>query len=329
MTAGPALLITNGDAAGSLLRKAFQGTEVLPWRDVLHDGPVPLTNSFSELSNIRVEFLASKGWGNSADLQAMFDARDRGLANQGDFAAVKLWFEHDLYDQLQLIQLLDWFGDQRHDGDLLLVQADDFLGRQSLEALIEMQALEAPVSDDQRELAKRAWAAFRQPNPESWAGLLSSPPTALPHLAAAIRRSLEELPQPGSGLSRTQRAILEAVKGGVSRPLELFTTVQQGEDAAFMGDWSFWDRLDGLANAASPLIEGLTGTPFQPDWSDEQRAAYFKSEVKMTDFGTQVLAGKQDHTVRNGVDRWVGGTHLTNDALWRWESNEERLIAPD
>ena len=28
------------------------------------------------------------------------------------FEEVVLWFEHDLYDQLQLIQLLDWFSHQ-------------------------------------------------------------------------------------------------------------------------------------------------------------------------------------------------------------------------
>jgi len=328
MTAGPVLLITNGDSAGSLLRKAFQGTEVLPWRDVLHDGPVPLTNSFSELSNIRVKFLASKGWGDPSNLQAMFDARDRGLAHHGEFARVTLWFEHDLYDQLQLLQLLDWFGDQRRDDGLSLVQADDFLGRQSLESLIEMQALEAPVSDDQRELAKRAWLAFRKPSPEEWAALLSSKLDALPHLASAIRRSLEELPHPGTGLSRTERAILEAMKAGVSTPLELFTTVQQSEEAAFMGDWSFWDWLDGLANAETPLIDGLTGAPFRPDWSDDERAAYLKSDVRLTDFGAQALAGAKDHAASNTIDRWIGGTHLTNDALWRWDSGKDRLIGP-
>jgi hypothetical protein len=36
------LIITNGDAAGELLRRATPGTEVLPWRDVLHEGPVHL-----------------------------------------------------------------------------------------------------------------------------------------------------------------------------------------------------------------------------------------------------------------------------------------------
>jgi hypothetical protein len=77
------------------------------------------------------------------------------------------------------------------------------------------------------------------------------------------------------------------------------------------------------------LIEGLTGSPFRPDWSDDERAAYLKSDVKLTGFGAQVLAGEKDHAAYNAIDRWIGGTHLTNDSLWRWELGEERLIRPD
>ncbi len=35
------LNITNGDSAVELMRKAGISGEYLPWRDVLHDGPVP------------------------------------------------------------------------------------------------------------------------------------------------------------------------------------------------------------------------------------------------------------------------------------------------
>ena len=59
------LIITNGDAAGEVLRKAFTGTEVLPWRDVLHEGPVPLTDTFEELSELRADFLAARYWLNT------------------------------------------------------------------------------------------------------------------------------------------------------------------------------------------------------------------------------------------------------------------------
>ena len=34
------LHITNGDCVADTLREAIEG-EVMPWRDVLHDGPVP------------------------------------------------------------------------------------------------------------------------------------------------------------------------------------------------------------------------------------------------------------------------------------------------
>ena len=78
---GYRLIVTNGDAAGELLRKAFTSTEVLPWRDVLHDGPVPVTDTFEELSELRADFLAERGWGDPDALRENFQARDRGLAH--------------------------------------------------------------------------------------------------------------------------------------------------------------------------------------------------------------------------------------------------------
>ena len=59
-----------------------------------------------------------------------------------------LWFEHDLYDQLQLLQILDWFSREQMnaDGSLLLVQASEFLGRQTEVEIEALRALEEPVS---------------------------------------------------------------------------------------------------------------------------------------------------------------------------------------
>lgn len=52
------LVITNGDAAGELLRRSLPGAEVLPWRDVLHEGPIPLTGTLETLTAGRIEYLA-------------------------------------------------------------------------------------------------------------------------------------------------------------------------------------------------------------------------------------------------------------------------------
>ena len=37
----PKLIVTNGDSAAERLREAGIKGHIIPWRDMLHDGPVP------------------------------------------------------------------------------------------------------------------------------------------------------------------------------------------------------------------------------------------------------------------------------------------------
>lgn len=322
------LIITNGDAAGEILRKVIRGAEVMPWRDVLHEGPVPLTDTHEELSVVRARFLADRGWGDREGAREAFRARDRGLAHHGVFERVVLWFEHDLYDQLQLIQILDWFAGAGRAGDtLLLVQSSDFLIAQEPETLASMRQLETPVDEAQFALARRAWDAFRQPTPEHWAGLLADDLTALPYLKPAVQRMLEELPSARTGLSRTEHEILLAIDNGTDNPRHLFLAVQGQEEAAFMGDWSFWTCLDGLGAPDAPLVAGFEGA-FDPAGSPDALKAYFNSTLRLTELGEAVLSAAADRAEHLPVDRWFGGTHLTGGNLWRWDRDEERLVEP-
>jgi hypothetical protein len=322
------LVITNGDAAGELLRRTLQGAEVLPWRDVLHEGPVPLTDTLEPLTAARVEYLTGAGGGEIGAIEFELTARDRGLAMSPNFDRVVLWFEHDLYDQLQMLQVLDWFAEHPRDpGTLLLVQAEDYIGRQEPEAIEALAATAAPVTESQLDLAKRAWTALRQPTPEAWARFLDEDLSALPFLKPAVMRMLEELPG-RDGLSRTERQMLATAEaGGSITALALFVAVQKQEDAEFMGDWSFWRLVDQLALAEEPLIAGLEAAPFE-DTDPELAKAYLTSQLSLTSLGKAVLAGRADWTEHHVVDRWWGGTHLTEDALWRWDAEAEELIPP-
>jgi len=89
------------------------GVEVLPW---LHEGPAPVTHSLAELTDIRANYLARDG-GDLDQTRTILQARDRGLARSTSFDRIVLWFEHDLYGQLQLLQVLDWFSLQREEED--------------------------------------------------------------------------------------------------------------------------------------------------------------------------------------------------------------------
>src|SRR6478736_4180755 len=105
--APPALLhVTNGESAGNTLRQTGLGGAVLSWQDVLHEGPVPALPP-AELRAVRARFLSECGWGSERSLLNSFERRDRLFEHALEAQTrVVLWFEPDVYDQLQLLEAL-------------------------------------------------------------------------------------------------------------------------------------------------------------------------------------------------------------------------------
>jgi hypothetical protein len=321
------LIITNGDDAVARMREAGIPGEILPWRDILHEGPVPPSLPLEDLSAVRADFLAQRGWLAKEELHAAFRSRDAMIRRHREFESVVLWFEHDLYDQLQLIQLLDFFATERREG-LYLIQAGKYLGLEKPKALKAHFHLMEPVTDAQLALARLAWNGFRAPTPEPWAWLLGGSTRILPFLRLALLRLLEELPHPASGLSRTEAAILSLVSGGVKKPPELHKAFAHAEEAFFMGDLSFYHALDGLGAGAAPLIAGFKGLTFSPSMPEEERDAYLAAELSCTHLGITVLSGKSDALQHRPLDRHIGGYWLHSRAPWRWNPENGQLLPP-
>ncbi|MET0396958.1 MAG: DUF1835 domain-containing protein, partial [Longimicrobiaceae bacterium] len=272
MPDAPATLhVTNGDAAAEPLRRAVPGGEVLPWRDVLHEGPVPAGLAPAELDRVRARFLAG-GRATPDEVLADLEARDAALAAAAGGGEVVLWFEHDLYDQLQLLQVLDRLGDGDTAGARVsLVCIGEFpgvepfhgLGQLTAEQLASLYPGRAPVTAGQRALARAAWAAFRAPDPTELERVLAGDTGALPFLRGALLRHLEQFPAVGDGLARTERQVLEAVAAGAATPGEIFVADQAREERVFMGDTTLWGYVAGLAAGPEPLLRAADGAPFR------------------------------------------------------------------
>jgi len=333
------LHVTNGDAAVTQLRSAELPGQFLPWRDVLHEGPVPADLPLPELSRLRAEFIASCGWGRADDTLRQFQARDAALQASAQEDEVLLWLESDLHDQLQLCQVLDWYHDQSpKPRRLSLIAADRganderFRGietptkAQRIRILCETRT---QITRDQLKLGAKAWAAFRKPEPTALDVLRREGTPPLPDLGPAIQRLFEELPAPGSGLSRTERAALAAVAEGARAPAEIFVGVHTKEERPFMGDWSFWRVLARLASGARPLLELASGA--RPRFPPEvpAAAAFGNQRFRLTPAGRDALAAQLDAVKTNGIDRWLGGTHLTEAGkVWRWDGASGTLVKP-
>ena len=315
------LHITNGDSVVGTFRQVRFPGAYLPWRDVLHDGPVPQTATLSELSDVRAPTLAGFGWGDYEDLRAGFAARDKVLEDSGKHEEVVLWFEHDLYDQLQLLQLLDWFSSNGNGGKLSLIQVNSYpgvkpfygLGQLSGPQLARLFPTRATVTQAHLVAAREAWQAFRSADPVALLELTERAEQksyALPFLAKALQRFLQEYPWTIDGLSRIERQILQTVGPGQRKRQEIYFESRKHEDVPW-GDASVYLRLDGLAEGANPALVEV-----------------HKNEYAVTDAGQKLLDGKADWIKLNGgINRWLGGVHLNGQqAQWRWDDSNKTLV---
>lgn len=294
------LHVTNGTSVS--LAESGIGGEILAWVDVLHEGPVPSGIDDDELRRVRGIFLDG-AWQSSGAARAELARRDRTLARHEE---IVLWFEHDLYDQLQLIQVLDRLGGSKT--RLNLICTDQYLGPMTGGELALLWPKRRPVGQEQFDLASAAWRAFRSPDPMNLQALLEHDTSALPFLAGALRRHLQQFPAIENGLSRTEQQILEVLSEGPRTFAELFPAEQQREERIFMGDSSLFRYVRGLTEARAPLAQERDGV------------------YRLTETGREVLAGRADHVRLNGINRWLGGVHLVgHETLWRWDQSANVL----
>jgi hypothetical protein len=208
-----------------------------------------------------------------------------------------------------------------------LICIGSFTGRQNFKGLGELTPDELAslldtrqrVSERQYSCAERAWRAFRAPDPRELEDLLRTDTSALPFLAAALRRHLEEFPWTIDGLSRTERRLMELAQPA---PIDLwaaFPRMHDLETAFYIADASFWGLVLALASSTPPLVAvEVTARP-------PQRLP--RGTVSLTETGRAVLQGATDRVRRVGLDRWLGGVHLEgSEATWRWDGAERRIV---
>ena len=253
--------------------------------------------------------------------------RNRSLAEFcQQYEAVELWFDVRPEAQLQLIWLLDYFRSYPEAAEKLklrLVDLDDGRARGTLAGGVRRAV---DVTEKELETASAAWQAYRSPTPEACFDLLGKDLSALPLLKPVLIALLDELPSVSTGLGATEMRMLELIARGYSLTNALFHLYQLRQTRIF-GEWEHGYLLDGLAFGPKPAVAGLDEELRTLDRENlrDRHPAYLRSRLSLTEFGKAVLAHKEDFSRHNPIDRWWGGTHLTNDNLWRWSPT---LIKP-
>lgn len=315
------LHVANGSSVTTTLAAAGVPGTLSIWADPLHDGPVPGGLDDDALMEVRRQHHAPSTA--AADPENDMRHWREAIANHHAYDELVLWFEHDLFDQLNLIQLLPFI--RAHvpaSKTVSLICVGAFQGYPHFHGLGELQAPDLaslfptrqPVTAAQYNLADEAWRAFREPTPEALDALVGAPEaarhdSALPFLARALRRFLEDYPWTRDGLSRTERRLMTLASERRADWPAVFPRMIEGEDAYYVTDTELIALTESLAGGSTPLLAETNGS------------------LSITPAGRDVLDGRADRVALCGIDRWFGGVHLEGRAVpWRWDAGRDRIV---
>ena len=301
------LNIINGDTCIKIIKEANIKGEFLSWQDFLHEGSVPAELNLEELSLIRAKFISEYRLGEFSEIYKKFKERNNQLKAYSKYDKIILWFEHDLHDQLQLLQLLDWFTDKKlNDIQLILICSNNYLGESTTQQIKKMLHYAIDVTPQHYKLAHEAWSAFREPTPKTWFKLLKKTTAILPFLKPAIFRMLEEFPNTKTGLSRTEYQALLIISNGIDEAKDIFEKCQSFEERKFIGDIIFWKILNNFEN--HNIIK-----------------RDINNKLTITPLGKKLIDGKYFWFDIMPIDRYIGGCHLTLENLWCWDIPSKTL----
>lgn len=293
------------DIAHTLRLAGFKGA-FQSFIDPLCMGPVPAVPA-QQLHALRNHYISQVFGMPLADVQRRSHEEYSALAQLDGCAHAVLWCEADAYDQLFLIRVLA--GIERLPAKLELIELDQVpgvqrfigIGQLAPDLLAWLWPQRRRLDEAALALARRAWAAYCAPSPLAWAQLAHAPTPALPLLAPALLRQLQELPGLADGLSLTERLALSIVAEAGSVPWgRVFAELMaRREPLPCLGDMMFHALLRPLIDAPTPLLDEA-----------DTHLAWPQRRLSLTALGRRVLAGEAYWLDQAAPERWVGGVRL-------------------
>src|SRR6185295_3947472 len=318
------LHIHNGESTAGTLREFGFAGDHFAFKEVLMCGPTPAGLSQDDWFAVRAKFLADEYEPELEDAERDLRKQEHILDCIAEHDEVILWFEHDLFCQINLVYLLDRLS-QRPSGATRLglicigeyPGIDDFrgLGQLTGEQLASLFDTRHEVSALELSTAARAWAAYCSSDPQDLARSLSENTSAMPFLKQALRLHLARFPSVVNGLGRISQRALELISNGATNFKSLFPNFANAEPGYGLGDAQLWSEIRYLSSGREPLIT-IGGIDDMSQAAESNR--FHKASFELTDTGRQVLSCERDAIEINGVDQWLGGVHLIDTSIWKW-----------
>ena len=304
------LHITNGDRLTKRLKSLNFKGEIITWREMLCEGKTETNVGSESFWKTRFEFLnknynVSKSWFIEKTLKEY-----RSLCNHKKQDTIVLWFEYDLFCQVNMLAVLSWLKTHRKYAHISLVcsgkqdETDIMYGINELneDQLKAEYENRISLTQDDIEYADYVWQLYCNKNPIQLENLQRQDTYQFKYLSGAIKSHLQRFPTIKNGLNSLENSVLNlSVENKPQTKKELLSSMLKNQGLYGFGD----TQIERIIGTLKPLY-----STFNP--------------VRLSKIGKDILEGKTSYyaNIRNS-EAYLGGALKYS---YLYNTNTDRIL---
>jgi len=270
------LHITNGDSTTNYLKKLnFQG-DFITWREMLCEGKTSTDVGSEHFWKSRFDFLKQSYKVTKKQFIDLTLKEYRNLCNHKSQEEIVLWFEYDLFCQINMIAVISWLKRYRKGRKISLVCSGEVKGSNKLLGLAELTEKQlktqyqnkTELTIDDIEYADYVWQLYCSDNPIKLQNVYQyQQNTTFKYLIDSLLVHLQRFPSIGNGLNNVENSILDiTVNSALNSQDELIRKLLQQENQYGFGDLQYKKQVNDLKDyfsSFSPVKLNKTGIKVQ------------------------------------------------------------------
>jgi hypothetical protein len=256
------LHITNGDAFTSRFKNLNISGEVVTWREMLCEGKTTVDVGSESFWRHRFNFL-NQTYKVSKKIFIEGTLKEyRNLCNHKKQDRIVLWFEYDLFCQINMIAVISWLKKHRPGAEISLVcsgNEDDTDKEYGLCELNDIQlhnlyTNKTVLNSDDIDFAEYVWQLYCSDNPIRLETLVKFDKSQFKYLSKAIKAHLKRYPSLRNGLNVVEQLTLDtAFNFQPENERQLVGQILKDQRTFGYGDSQYFQIIDHL----KPLFASL------------------------------------------------------------------------
>ena len=250
------LHITNGDSTTNYLKKLRFSGEFITWREMLCEGKTTTDVGSESFWKNRFDFLKTVYKVNKPTFIEFTLKEYRNLCKKKEQNEIVLWFEPDLFCQINMLAVLSWIKRYRQGYEISLVSDGtdakshknagfSLLSEEQINLLYKNRV---SLSQDDIEYADYIWQLYCSDSPLRLETVYKfNPMSPFQHLESAIEAHLKRFPSIENGLNFVENNILTTANSHQFKSKgELITNLLIEHDIYGFGDLQYENHLKNL-----------------------------------------------------------------------------------